>query len=161
MSLIGPLPFCVSLSILPTVLPGIISRINYLPLNPCLRMSFVGNPTQYSSPYPHLLFIEPVSPASEGGFLTTGPPGKSLCLVLSLKLFDWSCLSFWASPGGSVGKESAWNERDLGLIPGLERSPGGGHGNPLQYSCLENLHGQRSLRGYSPWDWKELDTTFD
>ena len=48
---------------------------------------------------------------------------------------------------------------DLGLIPGLERSPGGGHGNPLQYSCLENLHGQRSLVGYSPWDHKELDMT--
>ena len=36
------------------------------------------------------------------------------------------------------GKESAWNAGDLGLIPGLGRSPGGGHGNPLQYSCLEN-----------------------
>ena len=35
-------------------------------------------------------------------------------------------------------KESACNEGDLGLIPELERSPGGGHGNPLQYSCLEN-----------------------
>ena len=33
----------------------------------------------------------------------------------------------------------------------------GGHGNPLQYSCLENPHGQRSLEGYSPWDHKELD----
>ena len=44
-------------------------------------------------------------------------------------------------PGGSSGKEIACNEedaRDLGLIPGLGRSPGGGHGNPLQYSCLEN-----------------------
>ena len=39
-------------------------------------------------------------------------------------------------PGGSVGKESACNVRDIGLIPGLERSPGGGHGNQLQYSCL-------------------------
>ena len=38
---------------------------------------------------------------------------------------------------------------DLGLIPGLGRSPGGGHGNPLQYSCLENPHGQRSLAGCS------------
>ena len=47
--------------------------------------------------------------------------------------------------------------RDTGLIPGLERSPGGGHGNPLQYSCLENTHGQRSLAGYSPWGHKELD----
>ena len=36
---------------------------------------------------------------------------------------------------------------DVGLILGLERSPGGGHGNLLQYSCLENSHGQRSLAG--------------
>ena len=35
-------------------------------------------------------------------------------------------------------KESACNARDLGSIPGSQRSPGGGHGNPLQYSCLEN-----------------------
>ena len=41
-------------------------------------------------------------------------------------------------PGGSDGKESACNVGDLGLIPGLGRSPGGGHGNSLQYSCLEN-----------------------
>ena len=39
---------------------------------------------------------------------------------------------------GSDGKESAYNAGDLALIPGLGRSPGGGHGNPLQYSCLEN-----------------------
>ena len=48
--------------------------------------------------------------------------------------------------------------RDLGSIPGLGRSPGGGHGNPLQYSCLENPHGQ-SLVGYSPWGHKESDMT--
>ena len=48
---------------------------------------------------------------------------------------------------------------DLGLIPGLGRFPGGGHGNSLQYSCLENPHGQRSLVGYSQWGCKELDTT--
>ena len=41
-------------------------------------------------------------------------------------------------PSGPDGKESACNVRDLGSIPGLGRSPGGGHGNPLQYSCLEN-----------------------
>ena len=40
-------------------------------------------------------------------------------------------------PGGSDGKESACNAGDLNSIPGLGRSPGGGHGNPLQYSCLE------------------------
>ena len=62
-------------------------------------------------------------------------------------------------PGGSVGKESTCNVEDLGSIPGLGRFPGGGHGNPLQYSCLENPHGQRSLVGYSPWGHKESDTT--
>ena len=48
-------------------------------------------------------------------------------------------------PGGSDSKESACNVGDLGSIPGLGGSPGGGLGNPLQYSCLENPHGQRSL----------------
>ena len=62
-------------------------------------------------------------------------------------------------PGGSDGKESACNAGDLGLIPGLGRSPGGGHGDPLQYSCLENTHGQRSLVGYIPWGLKESDPT--
>ena len=47
--------------------------------------------------------------------------------------------------------------RDVGSIPGLGRSPG--CGSPLQYSCLENLHGQRSLVGYSPWGCKGSDTT--
>ena len=42
-------------------------------------------------------------------------------------------------------KESTHSAGDLGSIPGLGKSPGGGHGNPLQYSCLENPHGQRSL----------------
>ena len=46
-------------------------------------------------------------------------------------------------PGGSDGKETACNVGVLGLIPGLGRSPDGEHGNPLQYSCLENLPGQR------------------
>ena len=41
-------------------------------------------------------------------------------------------------PGGSNGKESAYNAGDLGLIPGSGRSPGEGNGNPLHYSCLEN-----------------------
>ena len=41
-------------------------------------------------------------------------------------------------PGGSEVKASAWNAGDLGSIPGLGRSPGGGNGTPLQYSCLEN-----------------------
>ena len=62
----------------------------------------------------------------------------------------------WGFPSGSDSKESACSAQDLGLIPGLGRSPGEGHGNPLQYSCLENPHGQRSLAGYSPWSCKEI-----
>ena len=70
--------------------------------------------------------------------------------------FHYRLLGF---PGGSDGKESTCNVEDLGSIPGLGRSPGGGHGNPLQYSCLESPHGQRSLAGYSPWSHKESDMT--
>ena len=47
--------------------------------------------------------------------------------------------------GSSAGKESTCNAGDPSLIPGLGRSPGGRKGYPLQYSCLENPHGQRSL----------------
>ena len=61
--------------------------------------------------------------------------------------------------GGSDDKKFYCNLGDLGLIPRLRRSPGGGHGNPLQYSCLENPYGQRSLVGYSPCGGKELDLT--
>ena len=53
---------------------------------------------------------------------------------------------------------NAGDIRDTGLIPGSGRSPGEGHGNPLQYSCLENPHGQ-NLADYSPWGCKELDMT--
>ena len=56
-------------------------------------------------------------------------------------------------------QESTCNVGGLGLIPGLGRSPEGGHGNPLHYSCLENPHGKRSLVGYSTWDSKELKMT--
>ena len=61
--------------------------------------------------------------------------------------------------GGSDGKESACSAEGLCWIPQLGRSPGGGNGNLLQYSCLENPHGQRSLKGYSPWGHKESDMT--
>ena len=56
-------------------------------------------------------------------------------------------------------EEYACNLGCLGLIPGLLRSPGEGHGNPLQYSFLENPHAQRSLGCCSPWDHKESGVT--
>ena len=52
---------------------------------------------------------------------------------------------FLGLSGGSDGKESTYNVGDLGSVPGLGRSPRGGHGNPLQYSCLENPQGQKRL----------------
>ena len=66
---------------------------------------------------------------------------------------------FMGFPRGSDDKESTCNVGDLGSIPGLGRSPGGGHGNPLWYFCLENPHGKKNLEGYSPWGYKELDMT--
>ncbi|XP_065766831.1 outer dynein arm-docking complex subunit 4 isoform X2 [Muntiacus reevesi] len=59
---------------------------------------------------------------------------------------DTSCVGF---PGGSYGKVSGCNEENLGSIPGSERSPGEGNGNPLQYSCLEN-----SMDGGAWWEEK-------
>ena len=81
---------------------------------------------------------------------------QSWDITLPTKIHIVKAMGF---PGGSGGKESACNVGDLGSIPGLGRSPGGGHGSPLQYSCLANSHGQRSLAGYSPWGHKELDMT--
>ena len=64
-------------------------------------------------------------------------------------------------PGTLVVKNLPVNTgdiRDMDWIPGSGRSPGRGHGNPLQYSCLESPHGQRRLVHYSPWGLKESDT---
>ena len=61
-----------------------------------------------------------------------------------------------------MGKESTCNAEDtgdVGSVPGWGRFPGGGHGNPLQYSRLENPMDNRSLAGYSLWDCKESDMT--
>ena len=49
--------------------------------------------------------------------------------------------------------------QEPGFNPGLGRSLGEGNGNPLQFSCLKNPHGQRSLVGYSPWGRKESGIT--
>ena len=84
---------------------------------------------------------------------------RKLTEMLSMTLLCDSVTSLWHCPGCSDGKESSHNAGDLGSIPGLGRSPGWGHGNPLQYSCLENPHGQRSLVGCSPWGRKESDMT--
>ena len=58
-------------------------------------------------------------------------------------------------PGGSDGKESASNAGDLGPIPGLGRSPGGGHGDPLQYFCLKNPHYQPMTQQFHYYVWAQ------
>ena len=68
-------------------------------------------------------------------------------------------MSYEGFPGSSSGKESAYIAGDPGSIPEFGRSPGGGCGNPLQFSCLKNPHGERSLVGCSRWGCKELDMT--
>ena len=62
--------------------------------------------------------------------------GKHSCHLLNYRHTKMSYLKGF--PGSSGGKESASNMGDLGSIPGLGRSSGGGHGNPLWYPCLEN-----------------------
>ena len=88
------------------------------------------------------------SHAGSGGIKP--PPGTSVWL--QRKVVSWLPSSHndghmadtvkyplnWGFAGGSDGEESAWSAGDLGLIPGLGRSPGERNGNPLQYSCLEN-----------------------
>ena len=69
---------------------------------------------------------------------------------------------FWASQVALVVMNLlaiAGDLRDTGSIPGSGRSPGGGHGYPVQYSCLEKPHGQGSLVGYSPRGCKESEMT--
>ena len=68
---------------------------------------------------------------------------------LSLSLCSWTLHSM-RFPGGSDGKGSACNAGDMGSVPGMGRSSGGKHGNPLQYSSLENPHRQRGQEGYCP-----------
>ena len=112
--------------------------------------------SQVPGPQPGFSIFTPYSPLS-----------WKLCFKICVCLFSNSnCHEFFCIlrgkmgfPGGSDGKQSTCNAGDLGSIPGLGRSPGGGHGNPLQYSCLENPHGQRILLVYSPWGRKELDMT--
>ena len=78
------------------------------------------------------------------------------------KIGDYLMESYYLPYGASQvskSKESVCNVGDLGSIPGLGRSPGGGHGNPFQYSCRENSMVREAWQGYSPWGLKESDTT--
>ena len=75
----------------------------------------------------------------------------------TLQVWTWSRLVTWGFPGSSDGKESACSAGDLGLIPGLGRSPEK-EIQPTTVFLPGKSHGQRSLVGYSPWG-HESDTT--
>ena len=80
------------------------------------------------------------------------PTGSSMCLAqhCPVKLpMIMEIFMYLGFPAVSVVKNSPGNAGDMGLISESRRSPGGGHGSPLQCPCLENSHGQRSLAGYS------------
>ena len=79
--------------------------------------------------------------------------GSEVCCIFG------SVSSFQASLGGSVVKNSPTNAGDAGLIPGWGRSPGGGNGNPLQYSYLGNPMDRGAWRATVPGVTKESDET--
>ena len=88
---------------------------------------------------------------------------KIFCIHKCSISFD-SPNNFWdlygeiGLPGDTVVKNLPANTGDVGSVLGWD-SPGGGNGNPLQYSCLKHFHGQRSLAGYNPCGRKESNRT--
>ena len=84
---------------------------------------------------------------------------QSVLCMITVKFYGYSKDIIWTSLLAQLIKNPPTNAGDSVSIPGSGRSPGEGNGTPLQYSCLENSMGQRSLLGYSPWDHKESDTT--
>ena len=115
-------------------------------------LGFLGSSDSKDSPYnmeDSGLILESGRSSEEGN----GNPLQYSCLDYSMDIGAWMAIVHgvtksdtvlrWLThtlgfPGGSDGKESAYNAGDLGLIPELGRSPGKGTGNPFQYSFLEN-----------------------
>ena len=82
-----------------------------------------------------------------------------ICVYIYIYIYGYIYLHIWGFPPGILaGRESICIAGDFSLFPGLERFPGVGRGNLLQYSCLEISHGQRSLKDCSPWSCTESDT---
>ena len=96
------------------------------------------------------------SPRAFRGRMVLCTPGSQTSSLQNSERIDFCCFkSPRCFPRGSVVKNPPANAGDLGSIPGSRRSPGGGNGNLLQYSCP----GNPMDRGACPWGCKELDTT--
>ena len=83
----------------------------------------------------------------------------AISMISLSSLFNHLVINIFLSGFPDGSEKPPANLGDTSSIPSWRRSSGEGHGNPLQYSCLENPNGQRSLAGYSPWGHYELDTT--
>ena len=118
----------------------------------------IGPPPTVSELCTLLVFLLDVIPLV-GSLLSRGDSVLAVVCILISGVFLNLVLPTRLPLCSSVGKESTCNAGDRGSIPGSERSPGEENGNLLQYSCLENPHGQRNLVGYSPWGRKESHTT--
>ena len=109
----------------------------------------------------HLLQLFAISSSASGGDLIPLLPNFRT-LLLFLQLSNMMALIMISQVTLLVKSllANAGDERDASSTPGSGRFPGGGNGNPLQYSSLEKSYRQRRLMGYSPWGCIELDMTF-
>ena len=89
----------------------------------------------------------PCTFTTASSFVSLPPPSVQRLHIHHTVIFSWVSQVALEVKNPPV---NAGDVKVVGSIPGLGRYPGGGHGSPLQYSFLENPHGQRSLVGYSP-----------
>ena len=147
--------------------PTVYCQLPSLTLPPPLPVPFKCQYSPEFSPWwPSMFFTHYMPPPCELIHSQDWPPRTKIPnLLFPVEASVPNFRSMFPMPKGNVwaslivGKESACNAGDPGSISELGRSLSRGLGNPLQYSCLESLHGQRSLAGYSPWGCKESDTT--
>ena len=140
--------------------------VTHLPPLPAASCCCPRSPVMHAPPCP-LLPLAPaadclclVRPALHFHLKATVPESSEFGLFLRF-FFGTTGSSCVASSSVALAVKNppanAGDVRDAGSLSRSAGFPGGGHGNPLQYSCLENPHGQNSLMGYSPWGHKESD----
>ena len=129
------------------------------------RKYFLLHPTSLLALHPPALFVwslpcRPLSPPSLGHRPLFLPWCLPIATFTSINyLFAFEITSHSLFKRASVVKNLLAKAGDLGSIPESKRSPGGGNGNPLQYSCQGDPMERGAWQAYSPWDRKESDKT--